>query len=105
MIIYVDIDETICVTPKNRDYSMSVPIMRNIKKINNMYNSGDTIVYWTARGTGSGIDWKETTQKQFADWGVKYHDLKFGKPIYDLFIDDKNINSDRFFKGENNEII
>ena len=105
MIVYVDIDETICSTPDNRDYAKSVPIMHNIKKINDMYKKGNTIVYWTARGTGSGIDWKEVTQKQFSDWGVKYHDLKFGKPIYDLFIDDKNINSDRFFKGEKNEII
>ena len=33
------------------------------------------------------------TKKQFAQWGVKYHDLKFGKPYYDLFIDDKNMNT------------
>lgn len=65
-----------------------------------MYDNGDTIVYWTARGTGSGIDWREVTEKQFEEWGVKYHDLKFGKPIYDLFIDDKNINSDAFFNAK-----
>ena len=33
-------------------------------------------------------------------WGVKYHDLKFAKPIYDLFIDDKNINSETFFNDK-----
>jgi hypothetical protein len=33
------------------------------------------------------------TKAQFKEWGVKYHDLKFGKPAYDLFIDDKNINT------------
>ena len=50
------------------------------------------IVYWTARGTQSGIDWREITEEQFKDWGVKYHDLQFEKPFYDLFIDDKNMN-------------
>jgi hypothetical protein len=97
MIIYVDIDETICRSPESRDYKFAVPVVPNIKKINELYDAGNTIVYWTARGTGSGIDWREVTENQFKKWGVKYHDLKFGKPIYDLFIDDKNINSDRFF--------
>ena len=36
-------------------------------------------------------------EKQFKEWGVKFHELKLGKPVYDLFIDDKNINSDLFF--------
>ena len=100
MVIYVDIDETICVSPENRDYSLATPIKENIEKINKLYDSGDMIVYWTARGTGSGIDWRKVTEEQFREWGVKYHDLKLGKPIYDLFIDDKNINSETFFKGE-----
>ena len=97
MIIYVDIDETICVSPPDRNYSMATPIKENIAKINSLHDAGNTIIYWTARGTGSGIDWRGTTEKQFIDWGVKYHELHFGKPIYDLFIDDKNINSERFF--------
>ena len=99
MIVYVDIDETICISPDNRDYSRAQPIYENIKKINQMYASGDKIVYWTARGTGSGIDWREVTERQFLEWGVSYHELHFGKPIYDLFIDDKNINSKTFFKN------
>ena len=97
MIIYVDIDETVCITPNCRNYSLAKPIRENINKINQLYDEGNTIVYWTARGTGSGIDWSETTKEQFVEWGVKYHDLKFGKPTYDLFIDDKNINSEEYF--------
>ena len=97
MIIYVDIDETICTSPENRDYSKAAPLKSRIDKINKLYSDGHTIVYWTARGTGSGIDWRNVTEKQFSEWGVKYHDLKFGKPIYDLFIDDKNISSKIFF--------
>jgi len=58
----------------------------------------DTIVYWTARGTKTGIDWYDATLKQFKEWGVKFHELKMGKPAYDLFVDDKNINAEDWFK-------
>lgn len=99
MVIYVDIDHTICSYEENTlEYSKAKPIPERIKKINEMYEAGNKIVYWTARGTKTGIDWRKVTEKQFQDWNVKYHELKFGKPAYDLFIDDKNINSEEFFK-------
>tara|TARA_R110002051_G_scaffold1143_9_gene5884 strand:+ start:45035 stop:45334 length:300 start_codon:yes stop_codon:yes gene_type:complete len=97
MIIFVDIDETICVSPQDRDYSKAKSFPDRISKINQLYDEGNTIIYWTARGSGSGIDWSEVTKEQFKKWGVKYHDLRFGKPQYDLFIDDKNISSEDFF--------
>ena len=100
-IIYVDIDETICWTPPDRDYYKSLPDYDRIQKINELYDSGNKIVYWTARGTVTGIDWRETTEKQFRDWGVKYHELILKKPVYDLFIDDKNVNSEVYFKEVN----
>jgi len=93
MIIYIDIDDTICLSPNKPDYSFATPILKNIKKANKLYNEGHTIIYWTARGSKTGIDWTEITKKQLEDWGVKYHELKLGKPYYDLFIDDKNINT------------
>jgi len=102
MIIYVDIDETICETPKDRDYIKSKPIEKNIAKINDLYDSGHKIVYWTARGSGSGLNWHRVTEKQLGEWGVKYHEVKVGKPMYDLFICDKAINSERFFNGVGN---
>ena len=105
MIYYVDIDDTICIRSDHTDlnYENSKPIKERIEFINQLYDDGHTIVYWTARGTGTGIDWSETTQRQFSDWGVKYHELRFGKPIYDLFIDDKNINSENFFDNHTKE--
>ena len=30
------------------------------------------------------------TKQQLIDWGLKFHKLKFGKPSYDVFVDDKN---------------
>ena len=100
MVIYVDIDETICNYSGEREYDLAEPIFENIDIINKLYEEGNEIVYWTARGTVTGIDWREVTEKQFAKWGVKYHELRFGKPAYDLFIDDKNINSETFFRSE-----
>jgi|TARA_Y100000310_G_scaffold195674_1_gene195684 hypothetical protein len=93
MVIYIDIDETICDTPSDRDYSLSTPIKENIEKANKLYEEGNTVVYWTARGTTSGINWEKITREQLINWGVKFHDLKLGKPYYDLFIDDKNMNT------------
>jgi hypothetical protein len=96
MIIYIDIDNTICTTSRT-DYNGSIPIQERISKINKLYDEGHNIIYWTARGSGTGMDWEETTKRQFGEWGVKYHELRFGKPVYDLFIDDKNIDSETFF--------
>jgi hypothetical protein len=93
MIIYIDIDETIANTPEDRNYSLSTPIKENIEKANQYYEDGHTVVYWTARGTATGFDWANITKDQLKTWGAKYHDLKFGKPVYDLFIDDKNMNT------------
>tara|TARA_Y100000310_G_scaffold101532_1_gene99629 strand:+ start:6175 stop:6468 length:294 start_codon:yes stop_codon:yes gene_type:complete len=93
MIIFIDIDETICETPENRDYALSVPIKENIEKANRLYDEGHTIVYWTARGSVSGRDLTELTNQQIKDWGVKCHEVRLGKPYYDLFIDDKNMNA------------
>ena len=98
MIIYVDIDETICNTPADRDYEKSTPIAKNIEKINTLYDEGHTIIYWTARGGSSGIDHTEITQKQIIKWGAKNHGIKLGKPSYDMFICDKAINSNTFFE-------
>ena len=89
--IYVDIDETICTTPNSRHYSDSEPIMENIEKINKLYDEGNTIVYWTARGSRTKINWYDLTKKQLDEWGVKYHELFVDKPYYDLFIDDKTL--------------
>ena len=94
MIIYVDIDDTICYyendDKKYLDYNKAKPYYERIKKINNLYDEGNTIIYWTARGTKTGIPWFHITKKQLDNWGVKYHELRLGKPYYDLFIDDKS---------------
>lgn len=92
MIIYVDIDETICFYPvdEERNYPDAIPHFENIAKINKLYDEGNTIIYWTARGGITGLDWTEVTTKQLIAWGCKYHEIKMNsKPHYDLLICDK----------------
>jgi len=95
----VDIDETICFyeDEANRVYKLAIPNQNNIKKINDLYDNGWNISYWTARGSTQ-IDnverlnyLRELTLNQLNDWGAKYHDLIIGdkKPFFDLVIDDK----------------
>ena len=94
-LIYVDIDETIYNREASsdfgvvHDYTKAQPIKENIAKINKLYDEGNTIVYWTARGSRKQINWRELTSKQLDAWGAKYHELEVDKPFYDLFIEDK----------------
>ena len=90
MKIFVDIDETICFYDGERHYPDAIPNMENIAKINKLYEEDNYIVYWTARGAVTGIDWLETTADQLDEWGCQYHELSIGeKPDYDLLICDK----------------
>ena len=89
MIIYVDIDGTICET-EGSDYINAKPRSEQIYKINKLYDKGNTIIYWTARGTVTQIDWLNLVKTQLTLWGCKYHDFRTGKPQYDLWIDDKS---------------
>jgi hypothetical protein len=89
MIIYVDIDNTICHT-ENSDYENSKPRYEQIYKINKLYDDGHEIVYWTARGGTTGIDWSELSKKQLDEWECKYTRIEIQKkPSWDLLIDDK----------------
>ena len=97
MKIFVDIDDTICFYDDaltkysiGRDYNAATPNYENIAKINKLYEDGNEITYWTARGYVTGIDWYETTKKQLDTWRCKYHNVSVGdKPAYELLICDK----------------
>ena len=106
----IDIDGTICSPTIGRDYHKAEPWQDRIAKINNLYDEGHYIIYFTARAMGRFSDQPhsiasvkaegvlfELTQNQLKEWGVKYHELIMGKPHADLFIDDKGINCNDFF--------
>ena len=90
--VLVDIDETICFYSGKRKYNLAEPEPKNIAKINKLYDEGWEIIYWTARGSRSGIDYEEFTRNQLLEWKCKYHNLICGKekPHFDLVIDDKS---------------
>lgn len=91
-VIYVDIDETLCITPPSRDYRDAVPVRDAIRRVNNLHTE-NTIVCWTARGTMTGEDHEEMTKQQLNSWGVKYDKLVLGKPAYGWLYDDKAMPS------------
>lgn len=100
----IDIDGTICITPVNdvgvHQYTDAVPLHERIKLINNLYDSGHEIHYWTARGSASGTDRYQITLDQLTKWGVKFHSFNVGKPVYDIWVDDKAIEAGVFFNEE-----
>jgi mannose-6-phosphate isomerase-like protein (cupin superfamily) len=106
MKLYIDIDGTICTKADiNSPYDDSIPIPERIEKINKRFYQGDTITYWTARGSASGKNYEELTRSQLSSWGCKYHSLLFGKPDYDLYIDDKSHNVENFWPIQEKKVI
>lgn len=97
MIYCIDIDGVIAETQET-DYEHSKPVYLVINKINSLYEQGHTIKIFTARGSKTGMDWKELTEKQLAEWGVRYHELIFGKPFANVYIDDKALNVEDWLK-------
>lgn len=88
---FIDLDNTLCTT-NNKDYKNATPIQQRIDYVNNLKKEGHKIVIWTARGSLSGIDYKEITINQLKSWSLEYDELLMGKPDYDIYIDDKSYN-------------
>lgn len=89
-IIYVDIDNTICVT-NGTDYENSIPIKPHINRLNKLFDHGCGIVYYTARGVGTGKDLTRFTTEQLDYWGCKYASLRMDKPVFDFIVDDRSV--------------
>ena len=108
MTYVFDIDGTICNNTEG-DYERAEPIQARIEKINALYESGNEIIFLTARGmgrSGNSVGYAyaafyDLTIDQLKSWGVKYHKLFLGKPSGDLYIDDKGIKDEDFFNTGN----
>lgn len=87
MQIIIDLDGTICTETnfKNRKNSVILKDARAV--INKLYKEKHKITIYSARG------WNEFKATQF--WlrknKIKYHQLILGKPIGDIWIDDRAI--------------
>lgn len=87
-----DIDGVIAKLEPNNNYKLSEANTTMIEVVNKLYDMGNEIILFTARGYVTGMDWSEVTKTQLSKWGVKYHELHFGKPNADYYIDDKFID-------------
>lgn len=90
-----DIDGTLC-TQEAKDYSSASPYESRIHRVNELYLQGNEIKLFTARGSQSGVDWTEETRLQVQGWGLLHHEIIFGKPHADYYIDDKGVHSESF---------
>jgi D-sedoheptulose 7-phosphate isomerase len=100
----IDLDNTICNTI-NKSYATATPYIEVINKINELYDEGNTIKIYTARGGTSKIDYHDLTLSQLKDWNVKYHELiDKNKPHFDILIDDKAINAFTWMRQNNIQI-
>ena len=93
-----DIDNVICIT-KGKNYKNAKPNIPGINKINELFDNGYMIKLFTARYMGRNSEniarakkqGLKMTETQLKKWKIKYHKLIFGKPSFDLFVDDKSI--------------
>jgi hypothetical protein len=93
-----DIDGVICRTVKS-NYKNSKPNHKAIKVINELYYQGHYIIIFTARYMGRNKEnillakkqGYKFTSNQLKKWGLKFNKLIFGKPSFDLVVDDRSI--------------
>ena len=90
-----DIDGVIAMLVPGNDYAQAEPRRNTIAIVNRLFELGHRIVLFTARGSETGIDWRAITEKQLKSWAVHYHELRFGKPAADYYIDDRMLSLDR----------
>ncbi len=88
----IDIDGVIASIVSSGEYSEALPLIDNISAVNGLHAKGHQIVLFTARGYVTKRDWKQITEVQLQRWSVRYHELHFGKPNADIYVDDKFIS-------------
>lgn len=95
LVYCFDIDGTLC-SLTDGEYALAQPHAERIAHVNRLVEAGHTVKLFTARGSTTGRDWTELTRRQLDEWGVRYHELLFGKPHADLFVDDKAVGADAY---------
>ena len=84
-VVFVDLDGTLCSEEKTFERSLAKPLPGAREALDRMRRDGHTIVIWTARG------WEQ--YRMTKDWldrnDLCYDEILMGKPIADVFIDDR----------------
>lgn len=92
MQIIIDLDGTICTEEKTYSRALAKPKKGAAQAINKLYKAGHTIIIYSAR---TWMEFEMTT-----DWlkknKISYHQLILGKPIGDVWIDDRAMTFDNW---------
>lgn len=107
IVLLFDIDDTICIH-KNRDYENAMPMLDVIAKINALHNQGYVIKLYTSRGMNScrgNVKKADRRNRRILEkWlqkhNVCYDELIFGKPLADLYVDDKAMSVKDFMETD-----
>ena len=109
MVYCFDLDDTICVH-KNRDYPNAAPVQPVIDKIRSLRvaDGSSKIIIYTSRGMNScngDIALAESKNRAtIEEWlrshDVPYDEIVFGKPLADVYVDDKGMSAESFMNGK-----
>lgn len=105
MIVACDIDGVLC-DWHPLEYSRAQPKPENIHRVKELIADGHTVYFYTARGSSLGSvaaaeeQWGALTQTQLESWGFESPQVIFGKPEFDLILDDKAVNGIEINEGE-----
>ena len=101
MRVCFDLDNTLVTYPVTPgDYSTVLPVKHMVELARKMKSEGHTIIIYTARrmethkcNLGAVIrDIGALTLKTLADFDIPFDEILFGKPIADMYIDDRAVN-------------
>jgi len=87
-----DLDGVIAGLVPGNDYARAEALPVGVAAVNALHRAGNRIVIYTARGSATGREWTELTLAQLKRWGVRYHELRFGKPAADYYVDDRMLS-------------
>lgn len=97
-----DLDSTLLTLPRvEGDYTTCQGIYKNIYMVRLLYDLGHTIIIYTARrmkthegNVGAAMrDIGRITFDTLEEFQIPYHEIYFGKPYADVYIDDKSVNA------------
>lgn len=97
--ICFDLDGTLC-TNTFGSYEEAEPYWWAIERVGDLARASHHIIILTARGTATGIDWREVTEAQLARWEVPHDGLFFGKPSADVYVDDRAVHTSAWRLGD-----
>jgi uncharacterized HAD superfamily protein len=81
----IDIDGTLTIETKGWVYADRKPNLKMIKWVNKQWADGHYIELFTCRFPQD----EEVTRAWLKKWRVKYNNIIFGKPKYDLYVGDE----------------